>query len=221
LISIHGDCCVYTLPFYESATPGSVGGEKEFTKILDLSEYDIGNGKIAGGVIQDMVWDQHSERLVVSFRDNAEYLAVFKTSAKMMLVVEPLGIIHGEPGERALSMDFDASFTRGSLLSVVWSTGYVSHIPFSYDPTVKKNVNKTSTPTTRCLTQLCVSPLLKSPAASPIVPNTSMRATERQLIPEITFTTASPINSGRLLLSDSVITPRKPRLFSCEDKENM
>lgn len=231
LVSLSGDSSIYDLAFYDSATPGSVGGEKELVKILDLSEYELPNGQTAGGVIQNMVWDQHAERLVVSFRDNPEYLAAFKTSAKMMLVVEPLGIIHGEPGERAVSMDFDLAYSRGSLLSVVWSSGFVSHIPFAYDATVKKS-HKTSTPTTRSLTQLCVSPLLKSPAASPISSNTSQttyRGLGRHVIPDITFTTATPhqaINSGSLLLaSDSVITPRKPHLFSCrsvdeEDKEN-
>ena len=229
LVSVSGDSCLYALAFYDTAFAGNVGGEKEFVKVLDLSEFELPNGKTAGGVIQSMAWDQNSERLVISFKDNAEYLAVFKTSAKSMLVFEPLGFIHGETGEKAVAFDFDASFTKGSLLSIVWSTGYVSHIPFSYDPTVKKSrqqqqpLQTTSTPTARSLTSMCVSPLIKSPAASPIFSsNITQRGTGR-VVPDFTFSSPSPqhVNSGSLLLmSDSVMTPRKPVLFSCRPQDN-
>jgi len=209
-----GDSSVYALPFYDASSPGHVGGEKESFKVLHLSEYQLPNGRFVGGAIQDMAWDKHSERLVISFRDHPSFLAVFRTSAKAILEIQPLGFIHGLEGERALTMDFHDGFTRGSLLTITWSSGFLSHIPFKYEPSAKK-ANSTSTPLApRSLTTQCKSPLA-SPLASPI---------QRGVVSPIDRSLISPKTSSgqpsrHLLSSDSVMSPRRPTLFSCL-KEN-
>lgn len=224
LIAPRKDPSVYAVVMYDQPLAGEVGGEPTFMKVLDLSEYELPNGQMVGGAIHDMAWDAHSARLVIAFEENSEYLAVFKTTVRSILEIEPLGFIHGNPGEKPLVMDFHDSFKRGSLLTICWSSGFVSHLPFAYEtqsaPARNRNLdlsrtrnNSSSTSTPRNLTSYCRSPLLSSPAMpSPI-------GTPRSLHSD-SFTDGAGNLSGagyqtkHFLSSDSVISPRKPTLFS-------
>lgn len=224
LVASRKDPSIYAVAFYDQPLAGEVGGESTFMKVLDLSEYELPNGQMVGGEIHDMVWDKNSERLVIAFEENSEYLAVFRTSVRSILEIEPLGYIHGNPGEKPLAMDFHDLFKKGSLLTICWSSGFVSHVPFKYEPqgSVTKNrpvdanvrnrsVSTTSTP--RNLTSYCRSPLLSSPLPSPIGTPGLRPATVTDSL-NVTPTSTSTHMTKHFLSSDSVITPRKPTLFS-------
>jgi aladin len=195
---------------------------------LDVSEYELPNGQMVGGAVHDMVWDQNSQRLVISFRDNPEFLAVFRTNTRSILEIEPLGLIHGLPGEKPLLMDFHDSFKKGSLLTICWSSGFLSHIPFQYSvlPAVTRHPGASSvmTSTPRSLTSFCRSPgLMSSPPSSPVaspIPNHRSLMTHNYtsfMSDDLTINFASassPHHHHHLLSSDSVMSPRKPVLFS-------
>ena len=215
LLAAKNDTSVYALTFLDKADKGCVGGSPTVMKIMDVSEYELPNGQMVGGVIHDMVWDQHSERLVLSFRDNPEYLAVFKTRARPTLEITPLAFLHGNPGEKPLILEFHENFKKGSLLTIVWNTGVVSHVPFQYAANVKRAASVMSS-TPRSLTTYCTSPTISSPILSPITrdPNGTPNGTNNSL-------RLNGIKSSRhvsFLSSDSVISPRKPTLFSLLEK---
>lgn len=223
LVAPRKDPSIYAVAFYDQPLAGEVGGESTFMKVLDLSEYELPNGQMVGGAIHNMAWDKNSARLVIAFEENSEYLAVFKTSVRSILEIEPLGYIHGNPGEKPLAMDFHDSFKKGSLLTICWSSGFISHLPFQYElqSTVHKNrsldvsrvrnVSTTSTP--RNLTSYCRSPLLSSPLPSPIATPSRHHGTPNESL-NLTPSTSSTHVTKHFLSSDSVITPRKPTLFS-------
>lgn len=224
LVAPRKDSSIYAVVMYDQPLPGEVGGEPTFMKVLDLSEYELPNGEMVGGAIHSMAWDAHSARLVVAFEENSQYLAVFKTTVRSILEIEPLGYIHGKPGEKPLAMDFHDSYKRGSLLTICWSSGLVSHIPFAYETQgalaknrtldlsrTRNNCSASSTP--RNLTSYCRSPLLSSPLMpSPIGTPRNQQSDSFTDGPSNTSGTGYP--SKHFLSSDSVISPRKPTLFS-------
>lgn len=227
LVAPRNEAAVYAVPFYETAIIGTTIGRRSSQKVLDLSEYELPDGKVIGGAIHDMVWDQHSERLIVSFRENSEYLAAFRTSTKSILEIEPLGLIHGLPGEKPLILDFHDAFRKGSVLTICWSSGFLSHVPFQYEPGSgskvgnKKRVASVTTSTPRSLTSFCRSPMLmSSPQASPIhspVTNHRSHAIPNYLSfmsDDATLSFSSPTTRHHMLSSDSVMSPRRPLLFS-------
>lgn len=223
LVAPRNEAAVYAIPFYEAALVGASLGRRSYQKILDVSEYELPNGQMVGGAVHDMAWDQHSQRLVISFRDNPEFLAAFRTQTRSILEVEPLGLIHGLPGEKPLLMDFHDAFKKGSVLTICWSSGFLSHVPFQYDvvpaPTAgdRKRVASVTTSTPRSLTSFCRSPMLmSSPQASPI-PNQGQLMTRSYtsfMSDDPTLSFASPSSHHHLLSSDSVMSPRRPVLFS-------
>lgn len=224
LIAPRNEAAVYAVPFYETAIVGTTIGRRSSQKVLDVSEYELPDGKVIGGAIHDMVWDQNSERLVISFRDNAEYLAAFRTSAKSILDIEPLGLIHGVAGETPLLMDFHDAFKKGSVLTICWSSGFLSHIPFQYEPATsrkegdKKRVASVTTSTPRSLTSFCRSPILmSSPQASPIASQRphAARSYMSFMSDDATLSFSGPHTPHHhMLSSDSVMSPRRPLLFS-------
>ena len=203
LFSLKSKPVVYAIIFYDQALPNDVGGTSSCIRVLDVSEARVARGKV-GGVIQDMRWDQNAERLVIMFKDNPAYIAVYKTITKPNLEISPIGFIHGLPNEIPLCIDFHLAFKSGSLLTVCWNTGYVSHIPLQYTPNSKKSksalAEQPSSP--RSLTSFCMS----SPAN------------------EQSFHWASPENSfsniiKRFRNQDSILSPRRPVLFSSFGEE--
>lgn len=205
LFSLKNKPVVYAIIFYDRAIPNDVGGTSSYIRVLDVSEAESIRGTV-GGNIQDMLWDQNGERLVILFKDNPAFIAVYKTVTKPNLEISPIGFIHGLPNEIPLCMDFHLAFKSGALLTVCWDSGYVSHIPLQYTPNSKKpksTVNDhPSSP--RSLTSFCMS--------SPTNENS--------------FIWASPDNSilnatKKFRNQDSIISPRRPVLFSSfsEEKE--
>ena len=93
LFSLKSKPVVYAIIFYDQALPNDVGGTSSCIRVLDVSEARVARGKV-GGVIQDMRWDQNAERLVIMFKDNPAYIAVYKTITKPNLEISPIGFIH-------------------------------------------------------------------------------------------------------------------------------
>ncbi|KAK8756282.1 hypothetical protein V5799_001015 [Amblyomma americanum] len=87
-----------------------------------------------GGLVQNMAWDQHGERLAVSFRDHGQYIALFRTRTAPTFEMFPMGFVSGPSGESAQLISFYNGFDSGSLLTVCWSNGWVSHVPLYYCP---------------------------------------------------------------------------------------
>lgn len=132
---------IYSLTF---AAPGEeeeaegdlrAGGSAAAIPLVDLSEMEVSDGKesiAVGGPVRDMVWDGSGERLAVSFRDNPQCAALFRTRTDPVLEVSPCGFVRGPPGSGVQFLDFFGAFEGGSLLSVCWSDGTVSHVPLYY-----------------------------------------------------------------------------------------
>ncbi|RWS15000.1 aladin-like protein [Dinothrombium tinctorium] len=194
LFALKNDCIVYAIAFFDKAQANDCGGTNSYIEVLNVSEIRLSDEVVVGGRIHEMLWDRHAERLAIMFKDNSRYIAIFKTRVKPNLEISPIGFIHGLQSEVPVVMNFHPAFKKGSLLSVCWSSGYVSHIPFEYTPNSKQNGLSHNTP--RCLTSFCVaSPSRNSSLCSPLkdLSNTS----------PLTFKSR-----------DSVLSPRKPLLFS-------
>ncbi|KAH6938502.1 hypothetical protein HPB50_010167 [Hyalomma asiaticum] len=93
--------------------------------VADLTEVDLplnshaGDEVRVGGLVQNMAWDKHGERLAISFRDHSEYVALFRTKTSPVFELFPCGFISGPPGESAQLISFYNGFEGGSLLTVV------------------------------------------------------------------------------------------------------
>lgn len=122
--------------------------------VADLSEVDlpplsgVGPSIRVGGLVQDLAWDRHGERLAVSFKDHGEYVALFRTRTSPVFEVFPCGFVSGPPGEEAQLISFYDGFNCGSLLTVCWSSGLVSHVPLFYCPILpnESSMRNTSQP---------------------------------------------------------------------------
>ncbi|ROT79606.1 hypothetical protein C7M84_001664 [Penaeus vannamei] len=84
-----------------------------------------------GGPVKQLAWDPRSERLAVVFRDT-ECVALFHTHTHPSLHLAPGGFIRGEPGHIPVSISFQHNLNTGAVLSVVWSSGQVQHIPMRF-----------------------------------------------------------------------------------------
>ena len=200
---------VYAVIFYDKAEPTYVGGTNTYIPVLDVKETELESGVTVGGAVQNIIWDQNCERLILAFVDNPHYLAVYRTKIKPSLEITSIGFIHGLREEIPLCYSFHYAFKSGALLTVCWSSGYVSHIPLQYNQNDKANrtLNRSQFNATnvRSLTSFCMNQILSDENTSFIQPNSStMNVTKKYLT------------------QDSVISPRKPMLFTSfnENQEN-
>lgn len=60
------------------------------------------------------------------------FIALYKTKVKPTLEIDYIGFVHGKPDEVPMLISFHYAFTKGSLLTVCWSSGFVSFIPLIY-----------------------------------------------------------------------------------------
>ena len=119
------------------------------------------------------------------------------------LEVTPIGFIHGLNNEIPLLMSFHDRFSRGSLLTVCWSSGVVSYIPLEFDSKANQSMYMSGTP--RSLTSFCVvSPNLKNP----LNPN----STPHKRTP---FSESKGIHFHP---NNSVLSPKRPLLFTTISK---
>ncbi|XP_039370688.1 aladin isoform X1 [Mauremys reevesii] len=143
LFTVLGESVIYSLSFseYSGEMQGQVGGSKTASIVADLSETTFetlyGEERI-GGEVHSMVWDPSGERLAALIRGNPEtpesrtIIAVFRTRNSPVFELLPCGFLQGEPGAEPQLIAFHPCFKKGALLTVCWSTGRISHIPFFF-----------------------------------------------------------------------------------------
>ncbi|XP_072775761.1 aladin isoform X1 [Taeniopygia guttata] len=143
LFTVLGESVIYSLSFseYRGEMQGQVGGSKTASIVADLSETTFetlyGEERI-GGEVHSMVWDPTGERLAVIIRGHPESVgsqpavAVFRTRNSPVFELLPCGFVRGERGARPQLISFHPCFPQGALLTVCWSSGRISHIPFFF-----------------------------------------------------------------------------------------
>ncbi|CAH2224751.1 aladin isoform X2 [Pelobates cultripes] len=143
LFAVKGESVIYSLSFTvcNGQMQGCVGGSQSATVVADVSEtiFETESGDIRiGGEIHSMAWDPSGERLAVILKGNPEsesnltLIAVFRTRNSPIFELLPCGFIHGKEGETPQLVQFNQCFKKGALLSTLWSSGRVSHIPFYF-----------------------------------------------------------------------------------------
>ncbi|KAM6976483.1 aladin [Aplochiton taeniatus] len=139
LFSVQGETVIYALTFTD--VPGMSGGPKAAAVVADLSEttFTTPDGDImVGGEVQSLAWDARGERLAVLLKGDplavgcSATIAVFKTRANPVFELLPCGFVQGEPGTEPRLMQFHPNFQQGALLTVCWSNGRITHVPFYF-----------------------------------------------------------------------------------------
>ncbi|XP_068997509.1 aladin [Embiotoca jacksoni] len=143
LFTVQGETVIYALTFTD--TPGvptsTSKGPQAAVVVADLSEttFNTPDGHIiVGGEIQSVAWDPRGERLAVLLKGDPRtagrpaIIAVFKTRANPIFELLPCGFVQGEPGAEPRLMQFHPNFRDGALLTVCWSSGRISHVPFYF-----------------------------------------------------------------------------------------
>ncbi|XP_060560181.1 aladin-like [Ruditapes philippinarum] len=129
---------IYSLTFSEVSdeTKPVIGGSQTAMACADLSETDLqtadsSNVKV-GGLIQHMAWDSKGERLAVIFQGNCEYVAVFRTKLFPVLEITSCGFVKGFDSEKAEFIEFQPNYSKGAMLTVIWSSGRVGYVPMYF-----------------------------------------------------------------------------------------
>ncbi|KAK3566017.1 hypothetical protein QTP86_024192, partial [Hemibagrus guttatus] len=136
LFCVQGETVIYALTFSDMT-----GGPKSAAVVADLSETTFSEPDgdlIVGGEVQSLAWDPTGERLAVLLKGNADSLihsaiiAVFKTRSSPIFELLPCGFVKAEAGTEPRLMQFQPHFQHGALLTVCWSNGRISHVPFYF-----------------------------------------------------------------------------------------
>ncbi|KAK8750122.1 hypothetical protein OTU49_015246 [Cherax quadricarinatus] len=122
--------------YYLGFIPGEdIGGTQVAAQVADLTQTLVtdedGEEISVGGAVRQLAWDPRSERLAIVFRDT-ECVVLFHTHTHPTLHLSPGGFIRGEAGHIAVSVSFQENLCSGAVLSVVWSSGQVQHLPMRY-----------------------------------------------------------------------------------------
>jgi hypothetical protein len=145
LFACKGDATLYTLQLIHAFPSLDV----VLQHTIDLKETQAvderGQPCTVCGPIHTMALDPHGERLAITFEDDMDVLttstarayglslvAVFMLQLNATEPLLPLGFLQG-PSQPS-SLHFAQHFAQGSLLSIVWSQGKVTFIPFLYTP---------------------------------------------------------------------------------------
>jgi WD40 repeat protein len=84
------------------------------------------------GKIKEIVWDNTSNRIAVSFQESP-LIALFSTGIAPNLKVYPLGYIRGPSVcGMPLVIRFCNAFVRGALLTICWENGKIGFIPLYF-----------------------------------------------------------------------------------------
>uniref|UniRef100_A0A3Q4I6R5 Achalasia, adrenocortical insufficiency, alacrimia n=1 Tax=Neolamprologus brichardi TaxID=32507 RepID=A0A3Q4I6R5_NEOBR len=119
LFTVQGETVIYALTF--TNTPGPHAA----VVVADLSEttFNTPDGDIVvGGEIQSLAWDPRGERLAV----------LLKGITSLSNSSQPYFFLSGEPGAEPRLMQFHPNFRHGALLTVCWSSGRITHVPFYF-----------------------------------------------------------------------------------------
>uniref|UniRef100_A0A8C9VNI8 Achalasia, adrenocortical insufficiency, alacrimia n=2 Tax=Scleropages formosus TaxID=113540 RepID=A0A8C9VNI8_SCLFO len=143
LFSVQGEMVIYALTFTDAPGEphGWSGSSKAAAIVADLSEtsFSTSQGQVrVGGQVQTMAWDPRGERLAVLLKGDPEapdrpaMIAVFKTRISPIFELLPCGFVKGESGAEPRLLQFHPHFPNGALLTVCWSNGRISHVPFFF-----------------------------------------------------------------------------------------
>ncbi|XP_052420569.1 aladin isoform X2 [Carassius gibelio] len=136
LLSMQGERVIYALTFSDLT-----GGPKAASVVADLSEttFPGPDGDLTvGGEVCSLSWDPRGERLAVLLKGDSQavnhpsVIAVFKTRSSPVFELLPCGFVMGESGAEPRFMQFHPHFQHGALLTVCWSDGRISHVPFYF-----------------------------------------------------------------------------------------
>ncbi|NXL17984.1 AAAS protein, partial [Setophaga kirtlandii] len=138
LFAVLGESVIYSLSFseYRGEMQGQVGGSKTASIVADLSETTFetlyGEERI-GGEVHSMVWDPTGERLAVIIRGQPQFPVICCFPPHHPPCPPPhSGFVRGERGARPQLISFHPCFPQGALLTVCWSSGRISHVPFFF-----------------------------------------------------------------------------------------
>uniref|UniRef100_A0A3P8X1E6 Achalasia, adrenocortical insufficiency, alacrimia n=1 Tax=Cynoglossus semilaevis TaxID=244447 RepID=A0A3P8X1E6_CYNSE len=109
-------------------------GPQAASVVADLSEttFSTPDGDVVvGGEIQSLVWDPRGERLAVLLKGSPSTTRGRHTIRWSLLPVS-VGFVQGEPEAEPRLMQFHPNFQHGALLTVCWSTGRITHVPFYF-----------------------------------------------------------------------------------------
>nr|XP_020466247.1 aladin isoform X4 [Monopterus albus] len=162
LFTVQGETVIYALTFTDApGVPTSTSkGPQAAAVVADLSEttFNTPDGDIiVGGEIQSLAWDPRGERLAVHLKgdsqaaDRPAVIAVFKTRTNPVFELLPCGFVQGEPGAEPRLMQFHPNFQHGALLTVCWSTGRITHVPFYFLSAGFPRFGLSSSPPLPCL----------------------------------------------------------------------
>lgn len=143
LFTVREESVIYALTFTDAPglTSTTHSGPQAATVVADLSETTFSTQAgdiIVGGEIQCLAWDPKGERLAVLLKgdpqaaDRPAMIAVFKTRTSPIFELLPCGFVQGEPGAEPTLIQFHPNFQHGALLTVCWSSGKITHIPFYF-----------------------------------------------------------------------------------------
>lgn len=145
LFSVANEPALYSLQFHDISdkknSTSMVKGARLAVKCADLTPHtwEMKDESVnIGGFVQSMAWDPLGERLAVIFKgeikEAQELVAVFKTRLAPTFEIMPCGFVRGPPNTVPELVTFQKNFKKGALLTVCWSDGSVSFIPFLFSP---------------------------------------------------------------------------------------
>lgn len=140
LFAMDTEPLVYAVTFSVTKEGGEIIGSRAARIFLDLSmvsHSSVNDEQIKiGGSIQYLAWDPTGSRLAVLFKESIgckkNLLAVFRTTNSFTLDATPCGWVKGDESDSAQFICFKPKFDDGALLTVVWSSGKISLIPFYF-----------------------------------------------------------------------------------------
>ncbi|XP_049609852.1 aladin [Syngnathus scovelli] len=148
LFTVQGETVIYALTFTETpgVLTGTTKGSPVASVVADLSQttFNTSQGEVTvGGEIQSLTWDPRGERLAVLFKgdpqlDQPAVIPVFKTRTKPIFELLPCGFVQGELGAQPRLLQFHPNFQHGALLTVCWSTGRITHVPFYFQSGIRQ-----------------------------------------------------------------------------------
>ncbi|XP_037539924.1 aladin [Nematolebias whitei] len=155
LFTVQGETVIYALTFTGAPGVPTSKGLQAAAVVADLSEttFKTPDGDIiVGGEVQSVAWDPRGERLAVLLKGDPQaanrpaIIAVFKTRTNPIFELLPCGFVQGEPGTEPRLMQFHPNFRHGALLTVCWSSGRITHVPFYFLSTSLPHVGLSGSP---------------------------------------------------------------------------
>lgn len=145
VFSVANESALYSLQFQDISdkqnNTSMSKGARLAVKCADLAPHtwEMEQGSVTiGGFVRSMAWDPLGERLAVIFKGETgeaqELVTVFKTRLTPTFEIMPSGFVRGPPNTVPELVTFQQNFKKGALLTVCWSDGSVSFIPFLFLP---------------------------------------------------------------------------------------